>query len=632
MIATTSYLSLRISSVLLSLTLTTTGALAAQEKRVALVIGNAAYQHTSKLANPVNDARDMSAGLRKHGFEVMEGYDLDKRAMETRIRQFVEALAGAQVGLFFYAGHGLQVSGQNYIVPVDAEFKSPSSLDFETIRIDVVQRVMERETRTNLLLLDACRDNPLARNLERALGTRAVNIAKGLAVMEAGEGTLISFSTQPGAAALDGDGRNSPYAEALVRHMLGAQEDDISSILIKVRNDVVKATQRRQVPWEHSALTSRFYFSPPKPPASRSPTFEQQIEISFWESVKASKNPEALQTYLDRFPNGQFASLARVTIAQLKQEAQQQAALTAREAELRAAEEAKRQAEQKREEAERKAREARQTEELRKAHEEARLAREALKEAEHQRETAEKAAKEARVAAAAAQAEREAAVKAEQLRTALPPTPSAPLLTVANLTLTQPARETPFQITLDRAALPERARIRVRGLPAGARFNAGQQSGAVGWLIEPGDIGQLALLMPENEAGTSQLVVEVVTSEGMVISGANAVVEVRANADQRAIINKGDDEHRANKLMKRGEQLLADGDITAARAFFRTAAEAGDAEAALAMGATYDPNLLSQHRVRGMKPDADTAHFWYRRALDLGSKDALDRIDQLARR
>src|SRR5262249_9926951 len=149
---------------------------------------------------------------------------------------------------------------------------------------------------------------------------------------------------------------------------------------VLVRNDVMKETQGKQVPWEHSALTSRFYFSPPKPELAQTwPTFEQQIEISFWESVKASKNPDVLQTYLDRFPNGQFASLAKVTLALLKQEALQLRSLTARETELRAAEEAKRQAEQKREEAERKAISARQSEELRKAQEEARLAREALR-------------------------------------------------------------------------------------------------------------------------------------------------------------------------------------------------------------------------------------------------------------
>ena len=125
----------------------------------------------------------------------------------------------------------------------------------------VTPRIMERLTNTNILFLDACRDNPLARNLARSMGTRSSEIARGLAQVEAGIGTLISFSTQPGNVALDGTGRNSPFAGALVKHM-DSLHDDLSAILIAVRNDVMKETQRRQVPWEHSALTGRFFFDP----------------------------------------------------------------------------------------------------------------------------------------------------------------------------------------------------------------------------------------------------------------------------------------------------------------------------------------------------------------------------------
>jgi hypothetical protein len=129
---------------------------------------------------------------------------------------------------------------------------------------------MERQTDTNILFLDACRDNPLSRNLARGLGTRSAAIGKGLAPVESGVGTLISFSTQPGNVALDGAGRNSPFASALVNH-LGDANSDLSAILIAVRNDVMRDTQRAQVPWEHSALTGRFYFSPPKVPEASSP-------------------------------------------------------------------------------------------------------------------------------------------------------------------------------------------------------------------------------------------------------------------------------------------------------------------------------------------------------------------------
>jgi uncharacterized caspase-like protein len=224
-------------------------------KRVALVIGNSAYQYAGELPNPRNDASDMAAGLRRHRFQVIEGLDLDKSALERKIRDFAAALDGAEVGLFFYAGHGLQVSGQNYIVPIDAQLKTPSALDFEMVRLDLVQRTMEREAPTNILFIDACRDNPLARNLARAMGTRSADIGRGLAPAESGVGTLISFSTQPGNVALDGAGRNSPFAGALVKYM-SSLNDDVSAILIAVRNDVMRETQRRQVPWEHSALTA----------------------------------------------------------------------------------------------------------------------------------------------------------------------------------------------------------------------------------------------------------------------------------------------------------------------------------------------------------------------------------------
>ena len=230
-------------------------------KRVALVIGNSAYQYAGDLPNPRNDAADVAAGLRRHGFQVIDGLDLEKAALERKIRDFATALDGAEVGVFFYAGHGLQVSGQNYIVPVDAQLRTPSALDFEMVRLDLVQRTMEREAPTNILFLDACRDNPLARNLARAMGTRSAHIGRGLAPAESGVGTLISFSTQPGNVALDGTGRNSPFASALLKHM-SSSNDDLSAILIAVRNDVMRETHRRQVPWEHSALTGRFYFNP----------------------------------------------------------------------------------------------------------------------------------------------------------------------------------------------------------------------------------------------------------------------------------------------------------------------------------------------------------------------------------
>jgi hypothetical protein len=228
--------------------------------RIALVIGNSAYRYSSRLENPRNDAADMSAALRRLGFQVVEGYDLGKTAFDAKVREFTEALIGAKVGLFFYAGHGIQVSGRNYLVPIDAKLSTVAALDTEMVRLERVHQTMEREARTSLLFFDACRDNPLARTLARAMGSRSPDVGLGLAAIESGAGTLISFSTQPGNVALDGKGRNSPYSGALIRQLATSRED-LNTMLIVVRNDVMRQTDHRQVPWEHSALTRRFFFS-----------------------------------------------------------------------------------------------------------------------------------------------------------------------------------------------------------------------------------------------------------------------------------------------------------------------------------------------------------------------------------
>lgn len=295
------------------------------EKRVALVIGNSAYQHTAELFNPKNDAADMAEALRRLGFEVLDGRDLDKRGMERLIRQFGLKLAGSDLALFFYAGHGVQVAGQNYLLPVDARLASEGDADFETIGLGLVLKQMEREAKTSIVLLDACRDNPLARNLARRMGTRSAQIGTGLAKVEAGVGTLIGYSTQPGNVALDGAGRNSPYAEALLRH-IESPDRDVSGVLIAVRNDVLTATSGKQVPWEHTSLTGQVYLkrdasgaSPgASAPAARTPNYDRELEISFWNSVKDSKSPAIIETYLQRYPNGTFAGLARAMIQDLR--------------------------------------------------------------------------------------------------------------------------------------------------------------------------------------------------------------------------------------------------------------------------------------------------------------------------
>ncbi len=236
---------------------------AAAAKRVALVIGNAAYVQANALTNPVNDAADMAKALTEAGFDVTLGLDLDRRGFDERLRAFSRSLDGADTAVLFYAGHGLQVAGRNYLVPVDAGLGTERDLDFEAVSLDFVLRQMEvgRDGKTSIVFLDACRDNPLARNLARSMGTRSASIGAGLAEVQTGVGTFISYSTQPGNVALDGAGRNSPFTAALAAHV-SEPGRSLTALMIEVRNDVLKATGGRQVPWDHSALTSDFFFQP----------------------------------------------------------------------------------------------------------------------------------------------------------------------------------------------------------------------------------------------------------------------------------------------------------------------------------------------------------------------------------
>ena len=234
---------------------------AAADKRVALVVGNSAYVQAGALPNPINDASDMAEALKQVGFEVILGLDLTKAAFDGKVRDFARALEKADVAVFFYAGHGLQVGGRNYLVPVDARLQGERDLDFDAVSLDFVLRQVEldREGKTNIVFLDACRDNPLARNLARSMGTRSASVGQGLAQVQTGVGTFIAYSTQPGNVAVDGAGRNSPFTGALAKAVT-VPDRNLTSAMIEVRKEVLAATSGKQVPWDHSALTGDFYF------------------------------------------------------------------------------------------------------------------------------------------------------------------------------------------------------------------------------------------------------------------------------------------------------------------------------------------------------------------------------------
>ena len=226
--------------------------------RVALVIGNAAYQAAGALPNPANDARAVAKALRDIGFDVSDGINLDHRSQERLVRDFLRKAAGAKVALLFYAGHGMQVDGKNYLVPVDARLQAATDLPFETLELDKIIAGLDDESRTNIIILDACRDNPLA----KAPGVKSRSAAgSGLAaVSTVGSGTLIAYATAPGAVALDGDGSNSPFTAALVKH-IRTPGLEVRQMLTRVRSDVASVTQKKQIPWDNSSLLGEVYLA-----------------------------------------------------------------------------------------------------------------------------------------------------------------------------------------------------------------------------------------------------------------------------------------------------------------------------------------------------------------------------------
>ncbi|MEM7748735.1 MAG: caspase family protein [Pseudomonadota bacterium] len=314
------------------------GQSALAEKRVALVIGNTDYKHTSALPNASHDAIDMTTALSGLGFVVVGGVDLDRSQTVEVVRDFAKKLRNADVGLFFYSGHGLQVQGANYLVPIDAKLADETDLEFSLVRVDAVMKQMERNTKTNLVFLDACRDNPLSRNLARSMGrARSGSIGTGLARIKSGIGTLIAFATEPDAVAYDGTGRNSPFTTALLKH-IGTTGLDIANLLRRVRSDVIAETKRRQVPWSHSSLTASFSFKPEAPAAKETAAAQAAkasselssvtgqsktdalaaIDLAFWEAIQKSPSAVLYKEYLRKFPTGHFSILARAEIDKLE--------------------------------------------------------------------------------------------------------------------------------------------------------------------------------------------------------------------------------------------------------------------------------------------------------------------------
>src|SRR3954453_2068495 len=316
---------------LVLLTVWLTAALPARaERRVALVIGNSAYVNAAGLRNPRNDAADMAETLKKLGFEVELGLDLDQQNFAVTIEKFARALDGADVGLFFYAGHGLQLNDKNYLVSTNARLDNEFLLSSETIGLEAIVRLMESKTAVNLVFLDACRNNPLAENLRRGLEAtkRSASLGRGLARIEpASRDTLIAFAAAPGQVAADGNDRNSPFTASLLKN-LPRPALEVSVMLKEVSADVRRATGNAQRPQQLSDMSRTFYFASATPgltsdasvpeqamktPSSVVPQGDDRaFDVAFWNAAQSANDCDSTRAYLSRFPNGVFVDLARL--------------------------------------------------------------------------------------------------------------------------------------------------------------------------------------------------------------------------------------------------------------------------------------------------------------------------------
>ncbi|WP_083748956.1 caspase family protein [Pelomonas sp. KK5] len=278
---------------------------AGSSQRVALVIGNGAYKD-APLSNPTNDARTMAEALRGAGFKVTLRENADVREMQARIREFGDQLRHGGVGLFFFAGHGMQIKGRNYLIPVASTIEREDEVAYAAIDAQAVLDKMDAAGNgTNILILDACRNNPFARSFRSA--------QQGLAQMDAPVGTLVAFATAPGSVASDGLRANGLYTEHLLTELRvpGAKLEDVFK---KVRTAVRRDSEGKQVPWEATSLEGDFYFIPPVA-AERA---DVALEKSMWALVKDSDQALDMRAFLSRFPQGQFAALARDKLARLE--------------------------------------------------------------------------------------------------------------------------------------------------------------------------------------------------------------------------------------------------------------------------------------------------------------------------
>ena len=273
------------------------------ERRVALVVGNGAYQHTQPLANPANDAKAIATTLRNLGFDVIQALDLDQQSFLQTLSRFTGKLDGAETALLYYAGHGVQFDGANYLLPVDARLEDSFALAGTAVPLNDILDLMEGYAATNILLLDACRNNPFVNQL--GASDDAQRSRKGLARLEAdGSDTLIMYATSPDSVAEDGELGNSPFAQAFVRHAptVGAELTQVARSVIR---DVRQQTNYRQSPEVMSAMGRSFYF------AGRGDGDQAALMAADYDAARVRNSIAGWSSFLETYPEGFFSTLAR---------------------------------------------------------------------------------------------------------------------------------------------------------------------------------------------------------------------------------------------------------------------------------------------------------------------------------
>jgi Caspase domain len=275
------------------------------DTRVALVIGNGAYRNAPNLPNPPNDATDVAAALRRAGFETILRTDLDKTGMDEATIRFAQAVRTADVAMFYYSGHALQFDGVNYLVPIDAKPTDTADLRGMTKVGDVVAGLAQARS-LRILVLDSCRENPLADQLRNSIGAaQAISLQRGLARIDSPEGMIVATAAQAGRTAKDGDGRNSPYTTAFLKHI--DEKEEIGSIFRRVRADVYETTRHEQLPELALSLIGEFYLNG-KVEIAAKPEDTTRGDFEAAERVDTVRGWDA---FLERHPDGFFATLAR---------------------------------------------------------------------------------------------------------------------------------------------------------------------------------------------------------------------------------------------------------------------------------------------------------------------------------